>query len=189
MALTSSLVPLRTPAPPFTLPDIVGRTYSLDDFAGADVLVVAFLCNHCPYVKHLELALGHIELSDQLALVGICSNDAERYPEDSPAHLAEQADRAGWAFPYLIDTDQDVARNSGAVCTPDFFVYGRDRLLAYRGAFDASTPGNGEPVTGAALQAAIDRISQGLPVPEPHKPSMGCGIKWLPEHPAKGADA
>ncbi|MCZ3388662.1 MAG: thioredoxin family protein [Actinomycetia bacterium] len=181
MALTSSLVPLGTAAPDFTVPDVGGAPHSLGDFT-APVLVVAFVCNHCPYVKHIELAFGRIKATDQVAIVAISSNDVERYPEDAPPQLAGQAERSGWTFPYLVDTDQSVAKAYGAVCTPDFFVYGPDRRLAYRGAFDASTPGNGESVTGADLTNAIALVAAGQPVPEPHRPSMGCGIKWLPDN-------
>jgi peroxiredoxin len=179
MALTSSLVPLGTPASDFALPDVDGTVHRLADFT-APVLVVAFVCNHCPYVKHIELALGRRLPAEGVDAVGICSNDTERYPDDAPRALAGQAERAGWSFPYLVDADQSVARDYGAVCTPDFFVYGPDRRLAYRGALDASTPGNGEPVTGDELLRAVDLIAAGQPVPEPHRPSMGCGIKWLP---------
>ncbi len=179
MALTSTLVPLGTTAPDFTLPDLEGVTHRLVDFT-APVLVVAFVCNHCPYVQHIELALGRFTPTHELDVVAISSNDISRYPDDAPAALAEQAERAGWQFPYLLDSDQQTAKAYGAVCTPDFFVYGSDRTLAYRGAFDESTPGNGRPVTGAALAAAIDLVSAGQPVPEPHQPSMGCSIKWLP---------
>jgi peroxiredoxin len=179
MALTSALVPLGTAAPDFTLPDVRGATYSLADFS-APVLVVAFVCNHCPYVKHIEAELPGVVAVDGVDLVAISSNDISRYPDDAPPALAEQADRAGWGFPYLVDSDQQVALAYGAVCTPDFFVYGPDRTLAYRGAFDESTPGNGLPVTGALLSAAITLVAAGDSVPEPHRPSMGCGIKWLP---------
>ncbi len=187
MALTSSLVPLGTPAPDFTLPDVAATSHSLSDFT-TPVLVVAFVCNHCPYVKHIELALGRIKATDQVAIVAISSNDIERYPDDAPPQLADQAERANWTFPYLVDTDQTVARAYGAVCTPDFFVYGPDRALAYRGAFDASTPGNGEPVTGADLTSAIALVAAGQQVPEPHRPSMGCGIKWLPGNEEAGVN-
>ena len=185
MALTSSLIPLGTPAPDFALRDVAGVTHRLDTFT-APVLVVAFVCNHCPYVKHIEQAMGRLTRTSTLDIVAICSNDAERYPEDAPAQLADQAERAGWRFPYLIDDDQRVAKAYGAVCTPDFFVYGPDRRLAYRGAFDESTPGNGLPVTGDALAAAIDLIAGGQSVPEPHRASMGCGIKWLPGNEPNG---
>lgn len=179
MALTSSLVPLGTPCPDFSLPDVNGVPCSLTDVE-APVLVVAFTCNHCPYVRHIESALGAFRPGPELDVVAICSNDITRYPDDAPEHLAEQAVRAGWTFPYLLDTDQSVAKAFGAVCTPDFFVYGPDRRLAYRGAFDASTPGNGEPVTGQELHDAVTLVAAGCAVPEPHRPSMGCGIKWLP---------
>lgn len=179
MALTSSLVPLGTPAPGFTLPDVDGTTHSLSDFV-APVLVVVFSCNHCPYVRHIETVLGSFTPGADLDVVAICSNDIDRYPEDDAGNLAAQARRAGWQFPYLVDGDQSVAKAFGAVCTPDFFVYGPDRTLAYRGAFDRATPGNDEPVTGRELRDAITLVAAGRPVPEPHRPSMGCGIKWLP---------
>jgi peroxiredoxin len=180
MALTSTLVPLGTPAPDFALSDLNGKTVALEDLAHTDVLVVAFVCNHCPYVKHIEGWLGRVAGRLPASVVAICSNDAERYPDDGLPGLRDQAERAQWNFPYLIDTDQSVAKAYGAVCTPDFFVYGPSRRLAYRGAFDGSTPGNHQPVTGDALVAAVDLIARGEPVPEPHRPSMGCGIKWRP---------
>ncbi len=179
MALTSSLVPLGTPCPAFALPDVHGTVHSLADFT-APVLVVFFACNHCPYVRHIEDQLGTFSPGPTLDLVAICSNDVDRYPDDGAVHLAEQAARAQWSFPYLVDTEQSVAKAFGAVCTPDFFVYGPDRRLAYRGAFDAATPGNDEPVTGQELRDAITLVAAGSAVPEPHRPSMGCGIKWLP---------
>lgn len=179
MALTSSLVPLGTPAPDFALPDVYGERYSLSMF-NTSVLVVVFACNHCPYVRHIEDGLCRFVPDAELSIVAICPNDAERYPDDSPTELAAQAKRAGWRFPYLVDAAQTAAKAFGAVCTPDFFVYGPDRRLAYRGAFDGSTPGNGEKVTGHDLRHAIDLVRAGKSVPEPHRPSMGCGIKWLP---------
>ncbi len=173
------MVPLGTPAPDFALAEVFGSKVGRDDLAGAPALLVAFLCNHCPYVRHIEVTLAAV-LADypSLAVVGICTNDAEAYPDDAPTGLIEQSERAGWSFPYLLDVDQDVARAYGAACTPDFFLYGGDRLLAYRGALDESTPGNGKPLTGTSLQAAIEAVLAGKPVPEPHQPSMGCGIKW-----------
>lgn len=181
MAVTSSMVPLGTPAPPFTLPSVDGRKVSLEDLAGTPALLVAFLCNHCPYVRHVESRLGttlSAYTGSGLAVAGICTNDAESYPDDRPDRLAEQAERAGWTFPYLVDATQEVGRAYGAVCTPDFFLYDADRTLAYRGAFDGSTPGNEVPVTGDLVRDAIERVLAGEPVPEPHKPSMGCSIKW-----------
>lgn len=182
MAVTSEMVPLGTPAPDFALTDLAGQVVRRDDFAEAPALLVAFVCNHCPYVQHIETVLGTV-LADfpSLAVVGICTNDADAYPDDAPAKLAEQAGRAGWRFPYLVDATQQVGRAYRAMCTPDFFLYGADRTLAYRGAFDDSTPGNGKPVTGAALRAAIEAVLAGAAVPEPHQPSMGCSIKWRSE--------
>ena len=179
MALSSTLVPLGTPAPPFALADLNGASVRLGDFADQRVLVVAFVCNHCPYVQHIETQLGAVAAAETAAFVAICSNDVLAYPADAPERLAEQVERAHWRFPYLVDPDQTAARAFGAVCTPDFFVYGPDRQLAYRGAFDPSTPKNGETVDGSLLVAALDLVRRGEPVPEPHRPSMGCGIKWL----------
>jgi peroxiredoxin len=179
MAVSSSMVPLGSSAPDFALPDLTGRLVRRDDLAAAPALLVAFLCNHCPYVRHVETELGQVVAAHPaLAVVGICTNDAESYPDDAPSRLAEQAARAGWTFPYLVDADQSVGRAYQAVCTPDFFLYDASRSLAYRGAFDSSTPGNNEPVTGALLGAAIEEVLAGRPVPEPHRPSMGCSIKW-----------
>ena len=173
------MVPLGAPAPDFALPDLAGATVRLGSFAGAPGLLVAFLCNHCPYVRHIEHEFGVLLANHpSLAVVGVCTNDADAYPEDGPEHLAAQAKRAGWAFPYLIDADQEVGRAYEAACTPDFFLYDAGQELAYRGAFDASTPGNGRRVTGESLSAAITHVLAGEPVPEPHRPSMGCSIKW-----------
>lgn len=173
------MVPVGTPAPDFALADVTGASVRRDDFAAAPALLVAFLCNHCPYVRHIEKEFGSV-VSDrpELATVGVCTNDADAYPDDRPDHLADQARRAGWDFPYLVDADQDVGRAFRAACTPDFFLYDARRRLAYRGAFDASTPGNGRPVTGDLLRGAIDLVLAGRDVPEPHQPSMGCSIKW-----------
>ena len=177
MAVESAMVPLGSTAPDFALPDLDGRLVRRADLPG--VLLVAFLCNHCPYVKHVELRLADVlRRHDGVSVVGICTNDAETYPDDAPERLAEQARRAGWTFPYLVDADQSVGRAYQAVCTPDFFLYDAEGRLAYRGAFDDSTPGNGRPVTGELLDDALARVSRGEPVPEPHRPSMGCSIKW-----------
>jgi len=179
VAVSSLMVPIGTPAPDFALPDLAGTTRRRDDFAAAPALLVAFVCNHCPYVKHVETELGKLLAGyPDLAVVGICTNDADAYPEDGPTHLAEQASRSGWSFPYLVDEAQDVGRAYQAACTPDFFLYDAGRRLAYRGAMDDSTPGNGRPVTAELLRAAIDNVLAGERVPEPHRPSMGCSIKW-----------
>ena len=173
------MVPLGALAPGFTLPDTSGTMTGLDDFAAAPALLVAFLCNHCPYVRHIETALSALlSRYPDLAVVGICTNDADAYPDDRPHELARQARRAGWDFPYLVDAGQKAGRAYRAACTPDFFLYDSARRLAYRGAFDHSTPGNGKPVTGELLRAAIDDVLAGRSVPEPHRPSMGCSIKW-----------
>src|SRR4029079_8751446 len=160
MALTSSLVPLGTPAPDFALPDVYGERYSLSLFNTA-VLVVVFACNHCPYVRHIEDELCTFVPSADLSVVAICPNDIARYPDDAPAELAAQAKRRDCRSPSLGDAAQRVAQAFGAVCTPEFFVYGHDRKLAYRGAFDASTPGNKEPVTASELRHAINLMIGG----------------------------
>lgn len=180
MAVDSLMVPLGTPAPTFDLPTVDGGRVALDDL-DQSVVVVMFLCNHCPYVRHVESTIAELvdEFSDaDVGFVGICSNDAAAYPDDAPAGLASQAARAGWTFPYLVDEDQTVGRSFQAACTPDTFVYGPGRTLVYRGAIDGSTPGNGQPRTGEDLRAALDHALRGEDVPEPHRPSMGCSIKW-----------
>ena len=182
MAASSLMVPLGTPAHDFELSSADGTTVKLADLDGRALLVM-FLCNHCPYVRHIEGQLGTVvaEYADRgVAAVGICSNDLDAYPVDGPAGMTDQARRAGFQFPYLVDEGQQVAAAYRAMCTPDLFVYGADRRLAYRGAFDDSTPRNGQPVTGALLRQALDRVLEGQPVPEPHRPSMGCSLKWRP---------
>jgi peroxiredoxin len=178
MAVESTMVPLGSPLPDFALPDLTGRTITDDSFTDRPLLV-AFTCNHCPYVRHVEHGLAEvIRRHPELAVVAVCTNDAEAYPEDAPQGLAEQAERAGWEFPYLIDDSQEVGRAFRAACTPDFFLYDHRGRLAYRGAMDESTPGNGKPVTGVLLDGAITHVLAGRPVPEPHRPSLGCSIKW-----------
>ena len=182
MAASSLMVPLGTPAHDFELPSFDGTTVKLADLDGRALLVM-FLCNHCPYVRHVERRLGEVVAdyaARDLAAVAVNSNDLDAYPEDGPAGMAEQARRAGFGFPYLLDEGQQVAADYRAMCTPDLFVYDADRRLAYRGAFDDSTPRNGQPVTGALLRDALDRVLAGQPVPEPHRPSMGCSLKWKP---------
>jgi peroxiredoxin len=183
MAAWSFMIPLGTPAPGFTLPSTEGHTVSSDDFGDAPGLLVAFLSNHCPYVRRIEDAIAEVVAEYQkegLAAVGICSNDADHYPADDADHLAEQAKRAGFTFPYLIDETQAVAKAYRAACTPDFFLYDAERLLAYRGEFDSARPGNDLPADGATLRAALYQVLGGRPVPGPHVPSVGCGIKWRP---------
>lgn len=184
MAVTSPLTPLGSALPSTSLPDLSGTEVDLASFAAGRPLLVVFACNHCPYVKHVESALGELiagyEASD-LAVVAIGSNDVTAYPEDDEVHLREQIQRAGWTFGYLVDAEQSAAKAFGAVCTPDFFLYDGDLRLAYRGAFDASTPGNGQPLTGDDLRAALDAVIAGTPVPQPQRPAMGCSIKWKGE--------
>ena len=178
MALTPSMMrPLGTPAPEFALPDTGGGLRRLADFADAPLLAVLFLCNHCPYVKHLRdglIAFAREYMPRGVAVVGINANDPVAYPDDAPDRMAAE----GYPFPYLFDATQQVARAYGAACTPDLFLFDRDRRLAYRGQFDDSRPGNGRPVTGADLRAACDALLAGRPVPEPQMPSIGCNIKW-----------
>lgn len=181
MAVESSMTPLGSVLPDQTLSDLDDVKHNLLDLRGTGVLVVVFAANHCPYVRHIEAALGDMarEFSATAAsFVAICSNDTVSHPDDDIAGLKEQKSRAGWDFPYLVDSDQNVARLFGAVCTPDFFVYDIENRLAYRGAFDASSPKNGEPLTGDDLRTAISLVLEDHPVPEPQRPSMGCGIKW-----------
>jgi len=182
MARTSStMLELGTVAPPFRLPDTRGRPVSLDDFRDADALLVIFMCNHCPYVKHLRGALAALARDYQgkgLAVIGINSNDADNYPDDSPAKMAEEVVSAGYVFPYLYDESQAVAKAYRAACTPDFFLFDKDRRLVYRGQFDDSRPGNNVAVTGQYLRAAIDAVLTRCAVVLEQKPSLGCNIKW-----------
>lgn len=181
MVLTpSAMVALGTPAPDFALPDTDGRTVARKDFAGKPLLVV-FLCNHCPYVKHVanDLAmLARKYLDKGVAVVGISSNDVANYPDDSPAKMKLEKKARGYEFPYLFDESQAVARAYRAECTPDFFLYDAQHRLVYRGQMDDSRPGNGKPVTGADLTAAVDNLLAGRPQAATQKPSMGCNIKW-----------
>jgi peroxiredoxin len=177
----STMLPLGTAAPPFSLGDTEGRTVSLDDFRDAPALVVAFICNHCPFVKHLRRGLAQFARDYQpkgLAVVAINSNDVTRYPEDSLPKMAEEKRGVGYPFPYVFDDTQKVAQAYRAACTPDFYLFDRARQLVYRGQFDDSRPGNGKPVTGADLRAACDAALAGGGIARTQKPSIGCNIKW-----------
>ncbi len=177
------LMPLGSVAPEFRLRDTEGRWVALRDYAGAPAYLVMFICNHCPYVKHIRSALAQFAREYQqrgVAIVGINSNDVDRYPDDSPERMREEVRSAGYTFPYLFDETQEVAKAYRAACTPDFFLFDRDRKLVYRGQFDDSRPGNGLPVTGRDLRAALDALLNGRPVPTDQKPSIGCNIKWKP---------
>jgi peroxiredoxin len=183
MSLTeSTMLELATTAPDFALIDaITGKTVRRDDYHGSKALLVMFICAHCPYVKHIEkglAALGKDYADKPLGLVAISSNDAVTHPADNPAGLKQQAETFGFNFPYLYDETQAVARAYKAACTPDFFLFNGNHRLVYRGQFDASRPGNGIPITGKDLRAAIDLVLAGKPVPTEQRPSIGCNIKW-----------
>ena len=185
MVLTpSTMMPLGTPAPGFELPDTIsGKTVRLDDLAGKQALVVIFLCNHCPYVKHVAEGLarfGRDYAAKDVAIVAISANDAGTHPDDAPEKLASESRRLGYRFPVLFDESQEVAKAYRAACTPDFFVFDRARALVYRGQFDASRPGTDVPVTGADVRAAVDALLAGKPVAKQQKASLGCNIKWRP---------
>jgi peroxiredoxin len=175
------MLPLGTPAPGFALPDTDGRTVSLDDFRAAPGLLVAFVCNHCPFVKHIRAGLAQFGRDYQprgLAIVAINANDVASYPEDSPPRMAQERRAAGYLFPYLYDASQASAKAYRAACTPDFFLFDGNRRLVYRGQFDDSRPENGKPVTGADLRLAADAVLAGRPVAPEQTPSIGCNIKW-----------
>lgn len=181
-ATESTMVPVGTPAPDFSLPDPSGVTVSLGDFEGQP-LVVAFVCNHCPYVKHVAAALPDVVSALEalgVAFVAINSNDFVAYQDDSPTAMTAFAHDHEWHFPYLVDESQRVATAYRAACTPDFFLYDADHRLAYRGRMDGSRPNSGEPVTGEELKAAAKAVAAGEAAPEPHHPSMGCNVKWKP---------
>lgn len=171
--------PLGSPAPSFSLPDVV--TGDLVSFPDAKAVLVMFICRHCPYVVHVReeiLRLAADYLPKGAAFIAISSNDAQKYPDDAPAKLKEMAVEHAFSFPMLYDETQQVARAYDAQCTPDFFLYDAERKLAYRGRLDESTPGNGKPVTGCDLRAALDAVLAGRPPAELQLPSLGCSIKW-----------
>lgn len=183
MSLTpSTMLPLGSKAPAFELPDVVtGETVALDDFAGRKALLVMFICRHCPYVKHVEkelARLGQDYAGKDIGIVAISANDAASYPDDRPASLRAFAESLGFSFPFCYDETQEVAKAYTAACTPDFFLFDRGRSLVYRGQLDDSRPGNGAPVTGRDLRAAIDAVLGDKLVSADQKPSMGCNIKW-----------
>ncbi|HTY88238.1 MAG TPA: thioredoxin family protein [Candidatus Acidoferrum sp.] len=182
MALTpSTMLPLGTAAPDFKLPDTNGKIVALADFKSQRALLVVFLCNHCPYVKHIRAGLAQLARDYQprgVGIVGINANDVANYPEDSPARMKEEVKSAGYLFPYLYDETQAVAKAYRAACTPDFYLFSQEQKLVYRGQLDDSRPGNGVPVTGKDLRAALDAVLAGQPVPPDQKPSIGCNIKW-----------
>jgi len=183
MSLTpSTMLPLGTPAPDFTLPDTNGTPVSLADFPQPALLVI-FMCNHCPYVVHLREGMARLARDYAprgVGILGINANDVQNYPADSPGRMQAELKSAGYIFPYLYDEMQAVAKAFRAACTPDFFLFDAGRKLVYRGQFDDSRPGNGQPVTGRDLRAALDALLASQPVPAIQKPSLGCNIKWKP---------
>jgi peroxiredoxin len=182
VARHSRMLPLGTSAPEFHLPDPSGRLWSLEDVSDSRALLVAFLCNHCPYVQHILdrfVAFAHEYRPHGLAVIAINPNDSNAYPDDAPEHMARVAANKGFTFPYLIDVTQGTARAYEAVCTPDFFLFDAARHLVYRGRFDASSPRNGIPVTGEELRAALDALLAGRELEQQHA-SIGCSIKWKP---------
>lgn len=184
MAVESTMLVLGTKAPDFRLPEPgTGRMVARDDFRSARAFLVAFLCNHCPYVKHVQKELTRLIKEYQekgLSAVGISANDIASHPQDGPEMMAKEAAEAGYTFPYLYDESQEVAKAYHAACTPDFFLFNKDRALVYRGQMDGSRPGNGVPLTGRDLRRALDALLAGKPVGADQKASRGCGIKWKP---------
>ena len=182
MVMTAStMLPLGTTAPDFSLADTEGNIVSMNDFKDAPALLVVFMCNHCPFVKHI--LKGMVELVKKyqqkgVAVVGINSNDVDSFPEDRPEMMAKVAKETGFTFPYLYDQTQEAAKAYHAACTPDFFLFDKERRLVYRGQMDDSRPGNNVPVTGIDLRAALDAVLEGRKVGDKQKPSMGCNIKW-----------
>lgn len=177
----STMRPLGMKAPPFSLMNVDGREVSLSDFSDARALLVIFMCNHCPYVKHVASEIQRVAMDympQGVAVVGINSNDASTHPGDSPEQMVHEAEQRGYPFPYLFDEDQTVAKAYGAACTPDFFLFDKNQHLAYRGQLDGSRPKNDTPLTGSDLRAALDAVLSGKEIPQPQRPSIGCNIKW-----------
>lgn len=179
----STMLPLGTAAPDFALPDVHGKIVTLTDFAKNKALLVAFICNHCPYVKHIQQKFVTVAAHYQakgIGVVAINSNDAEKYPDDSPEKMREEAQQLNYGFSYLFDASQTVAKAYQAACTPDFYVFDERKLLVYRGQFDNARPKNSDPVTGTDLTTALDALLASKPVNPDQKPSVGCNIKWKP---------
>lgn len=177
----STMVPLGTEAPSFSLPDTDGKLVSIDDFKSSHAFLVVFMCNHCPFVKHVLpqfVQLAREYRDHGVGIVGISSNDVVAYPVDAPEKMAELSKAMEFTFPYLYDENQQVAKAYGAACTPDFYLFDAARHLVYRGQMDDSRPSNGRPVTGADLRSAMDAVLEGRPVSQNQRPSIGCNIKW-----------
>ncbi len=184
----SAMLELGTAMPEFSLPDFGNagadgsRTISSADLAAGRPVLVMFICNHCPFVIHIQEQLAALgdDYQGRVSIIAINANNPETHPADAPAKMTEKAAEAGWSFPYLFDESQAVARSFDARCTPDFFLFNGEHTLAYRGQLDDSRPSNAEPVNGASLRAALDAVIAGDPAPEQQQPSIGCGIKWKP---------
>jgi peroxiredoxin len=180
----SQMIDLGTEAPNFQLPDVVsGKTIGLDDFPNAKGFMIAFICNHCPFVqliRHEFARYGREYTERGIAVIAINSNDIDAHPEDGPDPMRDDARRFGYTFPYCLDEDQSVAKAYQAACTPDLYLFDADRRLVYRGQFDAARPGNDVPVTGKDLRAATEALLAGQPIPTDQKASLGCNIKWRP---------
>lgn len=176
------MLPLGTEAPIFKLPDAVsGRTYALDELQSDTATVIMFICNHCPYVKHVQpelVKLAEDYIPEGVKFIAISSNDVENYPEDSPELMHDEAKKWGYPFPYLYDETQAVARAYDAACTPDFYIFDKEMKLVYRGQLDSSRPGNEKPLDGAHIRGALDDLLKGNPISENQIPSQGCNIKW-----------
>jgi len=181
-ATESNMMPLATIAPDFNLPDVVsGKNKTLNQLKSDKATVIMFICNHCPYVKHIQKGLVEMTndyLAQGVSFIAINSNDVETYPEDSPKRMKEVAQHFGYPFPYLFDEAQEAARAYMAACTPDFYIFDKDLKCVYRGQMDDSRPGNDIPVTGTDIRSVLDAILAGEPVNENQKPSIGCNIKW-----------
>lgn len=179
---TSTMLPLGSIAPDFSLPDTIsGKLISLSQFP-AKIIVIMFICNHCPYVKHILpelLTVTRIYTAKSVQFIAINANDVEQYPEDSPENMAILAKKMDFCFPYLLDSAQDTAKRYQAACTPDFYIFNQNLRCVYRGRFDHSSPGKPDPVTGTDLRAALDNLLTGQPVSTAQYPSMGCNIKWI----------
>ncbi|MEC7501204.1 MAG: thioredoxin family protein [Planctomycetota bacterium] len=181
----STMLPLGSTAPPFSLTNVDGQVVTIEDFSDSRALLVMFICNHCPYVIHVaeQLAvLGNEYMQKGVGVVAISANDVSTHPADSPEQMVREAEDRGYPFPYLYDEDQSVAKAYRAACTPDFFVFDQNKQLTYRGQLDDSRPESGIPVTGTDLRAALDATLAEEPVPDPQKPSLGCNIKWIEGH-------
>lgn len=181
MALESHMLALGTPLPDLVLPDVTGQPISLRESQSGKPLLVMFLCQHCPYVQHLEMGIASLENDyPEVSIIAICSNDVDAYPDDDIPGLLAQIQRTGWTFPYLVDASQSAAHTFQAACTPDFYLFDTAGSLAYRGAFDDARPKNSTPVTGAHIRQALDAVLVGNSPSIDQRPSMGCGIKWKP---------